>query len=147
MTAPATAHPARHGSGLAASLAAACLTGLAAGSLWALTTLYSQRPLEWLAPVLAWALARISRRWPLGPGLQRAALVALACGLAIMAREALLAGLIISYALGNGLLETLVHAGLGLVWQVAWLRLDRLAELYYAGALVVAACLARRMPA
>lgn len=140
------AQPAGAGRWLAA-LASAMLTGLACGGLWALASLYSQRPLAWLAVVIGACLAGLGRhwQWPRGPHLT--VLAMLACALAIIARLVLLAVLVLSCTLGTGLREVLVHAGGGLLLQVIGLQLDRVSVLYYAAGLIVAAMMARRMSA
>lgn len=143
---PTQAQPVSGGRWLG-GLASAMLTGLACGGLWALASLYSQRPLEWFAVVIGGGLAGLGRYWPLPRGPRLTALVVLACAMAIIARLGLMAVLVLSCTLGTGLREVLVRAGGGLLLQVIGLRLDHLSALYYAAGLIVAAVLARRLSA
>lgn len=129
-----------------AALAAAVLTGLAAGTGWALATLCSGSVLDGLALPLAWLLAMAGRHWAMARGPALAGLVLLSCAIALATRLGLLAVLAIGGAAGCSLSETLHKAGAGLILQVVRLRLDPHGMLYYAAGLVLAGWLSWRRP-
>lgn len=97
----------------------AAMLGLAAGALWMVVTVYQRQPMPWLvlpvAAILAWAIRNSVRK----PGNVAAALAALATLLAEIYVSMLIAAAQIAGSMGLGIVDTLLTAGTGMLWQLA----------------------------
>ncbi len=105
--------------GLVFGVFISAMLGLAAGALWMVMTLYQRQPMPWLvlpiAAVLAWAIRHSVQK----PGKTAAFLAALATLLSSIYVSMLLAAVQIAGNMGLGIIDTLLTAGSGMLWQLA----------------------------
>jgi len=130
--------------GLIFSVFIAAMLGLAAGALWMVVTIYQRQPMPWLvlpiAAILAWAIRHSVRK----PGNGAALLAALATLLASIYVSMLIAAAQIAGNMGLGLIDTLLTAGPGMLWQLARMGFSVSEGVWTVLAMLLAAWLGRR---
>lgn len=123
---------------VALALATALMVALAGGAVWALTALWHDNELCFLALPLAAFIGRLLRRpgagLRAGRGLLAAAFTALACTYAL----GLIATAQVAMLLGQRMTDTLPRIGVEMALAVAWARLSMLEVAVLAAAVVLA---------
>lgn len=117
-----TAAPARRRPGIFSTLASIILGGLAAGAVWCLLALTSERDTAFLIVPLAIALA-FFMRWQRYRGLHGAFCAVAAVLLAFAYAQYLFAAVRVAQMLGFSLRSTLTKMDFGLAWHVARLNI------------------------
>ncbi|TAL92297.1 MAG: hypothetical protein EPN69_08600 [Rhodanobacter sp.] len=124
----------------------ALMLGLAAGAVWMVLALYLRHPLPWLAVPIGASLA-----WTIRGAVQRAGVGAMllaagATALAAIYVNMLFASVEIAGNMGLGIVDALRTAGIGMLWQLAWMTLAPTDIIWTVLAMLLAAWLARRKP-
>lgn len=121
----------------------ALMLGLAAGAIWMVLALYMRHPLPWLAvpigALLAWTIRGAVQR----PGVAAMLLAAGATALAALYVNMLIAGVGIAGNMGLGIVDALRTAGIGMLWQLAWMAMTPADIGWAVLAMLLAAWLAR----
>lgn len=126
------------------ALVSALMLGLAAGALWMVPTLYSQRPLPWLALPVGWLLGKAIRHWVRPAGNNAAILAAFATFSAVLYVNVLMAAARIAGLMGLGLVDSLRTAGLPMLVQLAELSCSPTDDVWFLAGMGLAAFTALR---
>ena len=126
------------------ALASALMLGLAAGAMWMVPTLYSQRPLPWLALLVGWLLGKAIRHWVRPAGSNAAILAAAATFTAVLYVNLLMAAARIAGLMGLGLVDSMRTAGFPLLLQLAELGCSPTDDIWFVAGMGIAAFTALR---
>ena len=140
-----SAAPARRRPGIFSTLASIILGGLAAGAIWVLLALTTERDTTLLIVPLAIALA-LFMRWQRYRGYHGAFCAVAATLLAFAYAQYLFAAVRIAQTLGTALREALFKMGFGFAWQIALANLRASDIGWLALACVVTAWMMLRNP-
>ncbi|WP_238481154.1 hypothetical protein [Dyella telluris] len=126
------------------ALVSALMLGLAAGAMWMVPTLYSQRALPWLALPLGWLLGKAVRHWVRPAGGNAAILAAFATFAAVLYVNVLMAAARIAGLMGLGLVDSLRTAGPRMLLQLAELSCSPTDDVWFIASMGLAAFIALR---
>ena len=126
------------------ALLSALMLGLAAGAMWMVPTLYSQRSLPWLALPVGWLLGKAVRHWVRPAGGHAAVLAAFATFIAVLYVNVLMAAARIAGLMGLGLVDSLRTSGLALLVQLAELSCTPVDDVWFLAGMGLSALVAMR---
>ncbi|PXV58763.1 vitamin B12 transport system permease protein [Dyella jiangningensis] len=126
------------------ALVSAVMLGLAAGAVWMVPTLYSQRALPWLALPVGWLLGKAIRHWVRPPGSQAAILAAFSTFTAVLYVNLLMAAASIAGLMGLGLVDSIRTAGFPLLLQLAQLGCSPADDVWFVAGMGLSAWAASR---
>lgn len=115
------------------------MLGLAAGAVWMLPTMYTGRPLPWLALPLGWLLGRVIRSWIRQASLSAALLAVVATMLAATYVSMLTAAARLAWNMGIDFTDALRTAGGGMLFQLAKLTITSSDAAWFTAGCVLAA--------